>query len=139
MTSWPEGRKTIQFLVDRGNLEQISGLSAAASAAAIIARASRRLLTAEGGLNLGDAEGAFAASYDAYRMAAEALLIRQGLRATGGEADFRTTSTHATLRAVLRPVERRDQLGRRGLGFVDRAERSRRGRSASVERSARLV
>lgn len=90
MTSWPEGRKTIQFLVDRGNLEQISGLSAAASAAAIIARASRRLLTAQGGLNLGDAEGAFAASYDAYRMAAESLLIRQGLRATGGEGSHMT-------------------------------------------------
>jgi hypothetical protein len=30
-------------------------------------------------------DGAFIAAYDAYRMAAEALLARQGLRATGGD------------------------------------------------------
>ena len=39
---------------------------------------------------MGDIEGAFAAAYDAYRMAAEALLIRQGLRATGGEGSHVT-------------------------------------------------
>jgi hypothetical protein len=30
-------------------------------------------------------DGAFVAAYDAYRMAAEALLVRQALRATGGD------------------------------------------------------
>jgi len=33
----------------------------------------------------GDVDGAFVAAYDGYRMAAEALLARQALRATGGE------------------------------------------------------
>lgn len=33
----------------------------------------------------GDADGAYAAAYDAYRMAGEALLARQLLRATGGD------------------------------------------------------
>jgi hypothetical protein len=36
-------------------------------------------------LNGNDVDGAYVAAYDAYRMAAEALLARQGLRATGGE------------------------------------------------------
>lgn len=39
---------------------------------------------------VGDLEGSFAAAYDAYRMAAESLLIRQGLRATGGEGSHMT-------------------------------------------------
>jgi hypothetical protein len=34
---------------------------------------------------MGDVDGAQAAGCDAYRMAAESLLARQGLRATGGE------------------------------------------------------
>ncbi len=49
-------------------------------------RASRRLeATARAALANGDADGAYAAAYDAYRMAAEALLARQRLRATGGD------------------------------------------------------
>ena len=39
---------------------------------------------------MGDTEGAFSAAYDAYRMAAEALLICQGLRATGGDGSHMT-------------------------------------------------
>jgi hypothetical protein len=41
--------------------------------------------TAKAALQLGDVDGAYAAAYDAYRIAAETLLARQGLRATGGE------------------------------------------------------
>ena len=67
--------------------------AATASAVTIIGRAARRLLTAEGGIQVGDVEGAFAASYDAYRMAAEALLIRQGLRATGGDGSHVAVET----------------------------------------------
>jgi uncharacterized protein (UPF0332 family) len=48
-------------------------------------RARRRLGTAAGGFAAGDVEGAFVAAYDAYRIAAEALLVSQGLRATGGD------------------------------------------------------
>lgn len=39
---------------------------------------------------MGDVDGAYVAAYDAYRMAAEALLARQGLRATGGEGSHMT-------------------------------------------------
>jgi len=35
-------------------------------------------------------EGAFVFAYDGYRMAAEALLARQGLRATGGDGSHMT-------------------------------------------------
>jgi hypothetical protein len=45
---------------------------------------------ATAGLEIGDVEGAFVAGYDAYRMAAESLLVRQGLRATGGEGSHVT-------------------------------------------------
>jgi hypothetical protein len=90
MATPPEGRNTIDYLLGRGRLERIDGSTAGESAAAIIGRATRRLLTADGGLAAGDVEGAFAAAYDAYRMAAEALLIRQGLRATGGEGSHVT-------------------------------------------------
>ena len=90
MTDPTEGRNTIEYLLTRGNVEHIRGATAANSAAIIITRAQRRLLTAESGLSLGDIEGAFATAYDAYRMAAEALLIRQGLRATGGEGPHMT-------------------------------------------------
>lgn len=33
----------------------------------------------------GEIDGAYVAAYDAYRMVAESLLARQGLRATGGD------------------------------------------------------
>ena len=85
-----DGRSTIEYLVGGGRLDRIDGKTAGDAAATIIGRAARRLLTADGGLKAGDVEGAFAAAYDAYRMAAEALLIRQGLRATGGEGSHMT-------------------------------------------------
>lgn len=90
MATPSDGRNTIEYLLGRDRLERIDGRTAGDSAIAIIGRAARRLLTAGGGLKVGDVEGAFAAAYDAYRMAAEALLIRQGLRATGGEGSHMT-------------------------------------------------
>jgi hypothetical protein len=90
MATPTEGRNTIDYLLGRGRLERIDGSRAGESSATIIGRATRRLLTANGGLAAGDVEGAFAAAYDAYRMAAEALLIRQGLRTTGGEGSHVT-------------------------------------------------
>jgi uncharacterized protein (UPF0332 family) len=68
----------------------IDGSIGCSNAPPDIGQAARRLLTADGGLKAGDVDGAFAAAYDAYRMAAEALLIRQGLRATGGEGSHMT-------------------------------------------------
>jgi hypothetical protein len=48
--------------------------------------AARRVeTTAAAALTGGDIDGAYVAAYDAYRMAAESLLARQGLRATGGD------------------------------------------------------
>jgi HEPN domain len=90
MATPSDGRNTIHYLLDRGRLERVDGKTAGDSAIAVVGRATRRLLTAEGGLDAGDSEGSFAASYDAYRMAAEALLVRQGLRATGGEGSHVT-------------------------------------------------
>lgn len=90
MATPSDGRNTIEYLLDRGRLERVDGGTAADAAVAVIGRAARRLLTAEGGLHAGDVDGAFAASYDAYRIAAEALLVRQGLRATGGEGSHVT-------------------------------------------------
>ena len=74
MSTPSDGRNTIDYLLGRGRLERIDGRIAGDAAATIIGRATRRLLTADGGLAAGDVEGAFAAAYDAYRMAAEALL-----------------------------------------------------------------
>jgi hypothetical protein len=83
---WSRGEKTVQFLVDRGRLESFEASDLSALAAAQVDRAALRLeATAVAALENGDVDGAYAAAYDAYRMAAEALLGRQGLRATGGD------------------------------------------------------
>lgn len=86
MTRWGSGERTVRFLIDRGRLEAFEATSLAATADVQIERASRRLeATARAALQNGDLDGAYAAAYDSYRMAAEALLARQGLRATGGD------------------------------------------------------
>jgi hypothetical protein len=83
---WPKGEQTVQFLVDRGRLESFETSELGALADALIGRAALRLeATARPALENGDVDGAYAAAYDAYRMAAESLLGRQGLRATGGD------------------------------------------------------
>ena len=78
MTRWHRGEQSVAFLISRGRLESFE-----ASAPAVLADA----LAAVGAGKApgGDADGAYAAAYDAYRMAAEALLARQLLRATGGD------------------------------------------------------
>jgi hypothetical protein len=48
-------------------------------------RATKRLATARAAEAGEDWEGVFANAYDVYRMAADCLLLRQGLRATGGD------------------------------------------------------
>jgi uncharacterized protein (UPF0332 family) len=83
---WPRGARTVQFLIGRGRLESFAARDLAALANGLIGRAELRLeATSKAALANGDVEGAYAAAYDAYRMAAEALLGRQGLRATGGD------------------------------------------------------
>lgn len=88
---WAKGERTVQYLVDKGRLEGFEADDLDAQAAALIARASLRAeTTAAAALDGGDVEGAYVAAYDAYRMAAESLLARQGLRATGGDGSHMT-------------------------------------------------
>jgi hypothetical protein len=86
MTRWARGEQTVQFPVDRNRLESFEAKDLAALAGALIGRAELRVgTTAAAALTGGDVDGAFVAAYDGYRMAAEALLARQALRATGGD------------------------------------------------------
>lgn len=90
MTRWPVGERTVTFLIERGRLEMLGDTDLSAAAETAIARATKRLGTAASALEGDDVDGAYAAAYDAYRMAAEALLVRQGLLATGGEGSHMT-------------------------------------------------
>lgn len=84
MARWATGEQTVQFLVDRERLESFEADELAVLAETLVRRAELRVeTTAVAALAGGDVDGAFVAAYDAYRMAAEALLARQGLRATG--------------------------------------------------------
>jgi hypothetical protein len=84
MARWQTGEQAVRFLVDRGRLESFEADDLAGLAEALAGRAKLRVeTTAVAALAGGDVDGAFVAAYDAYRMAAEALLARQGLRATG--------------------------------------------------------
>jgi hypothetical protein len=83
---WRTGEQTVEFLISRGRLESFEAADLAALAGAQLARAALRVeATATAALKMGDMDGAYVAAYDAYRMAAESLLARQGLRATGGD------------------------------------------------------
>lgn len=84
MASWEVGRTTVDYLLGEGKLEALVAGDEAAAAVRLVERAALRLRTAGAGLDGGDPEGAFVNAYDAYRMAADSLLVRQGLRATGG-------------------------------------------------------
>jgi hypothetical protein len=86
-----QAKRTIEYLIDRGRLERITVENTAATAETLVGRATRRLeTTAAAALSGGDVDGAYVAAYDAYRMAAEALLVRQGMRATGGDGSHMT-------------------------------------------------
>lgn len=89
--AWQPGRSTVVYLLGRGRLEQVASIGVVEASDRVLARAELRLVTAKAGLEGGDNEGAFVAAYDSYRMAAESLLVRQGLRATGG------TGSHVTV------------------------------------------
>lgn len=91
MVGWAKGERTVQYLVGNGRLESIEAENFGALAEALIARATLRVdTTARAALGGGDIDGAYVAAYDAYRMAAEALLAQQGLRATGGDGSHMT-------------------------------------------------
>lgn len=84
MTSANSGRATIDYLLSTNKLEALVNFDAEISSIRLLDRAALRITTARAGLTGADPEGAFVAAYDAYRMAADSLLVSQGLRATGG-------------------------------------------------------
>lgn len=86
MARWPKGERAVEFLIGRGRLEAVKVGDPPSQAEALLRRARLRAeATAAKGLEAGDVDGSYAAAYDAYRIAAEALLARQGLRATVAE------------------------------------------------------
>jgi hypothetical protein len=86
MARWARGERTVVFLVTQNRLESFEAEDLGALADTLIRRARLRLgTTAAAALEGGDVDGAYVAAYDAYRMTAESLLARQGLRATGGD------------------------------------------------------
>lgn len=86
MARWERGERTVQYLRDHGRLESFEAEDLGALAELLIRRAALRVeTTATAALEGGDVDGAYVAAYDAYRTAAESLLARQGLRATGGD------------------------------------------------------
>jgi uncharacterized protein (UPF0332 family) len=107
----------MEFLLERGRLESVA-VDVEGACDALLERATKRMDTARSALTGEDWEGAFSNAYDVYRMSAEALLLRQGLRATGGEG------SHA---AVEDAVSAQFSDGITGFSKV-RFERMRQGR-----------
>ena len=123
---WPKGEQTVQFLVDRGRLEAFESSDLTGLSTAQVHRATLRLnATAVGALENGDVDGAYAAAYDAYRMAADALLARQGLRATGGDGshmsveDAVSAQFAATIEAFAKPTFERFRRTRHTAQYFD--------------------
>ena len=81
--------------------------------------------TATAALAGGDVDGAFVAAYDAYRMAAEALLARQALRATGGDGshmaveDAVSAQFGAEISAFTKPTFERLRRARHSAQYFD--------------------
>ena len=126
VTRWPKGEQTVQFLVDRGRLETFESSDLTTLAAAQVHRATLRLnATAVAALENGDVDGAYAAAYDGYRMAAEALLARQGLRATGGDGshmsveDAVSAQFAAAIEAFAKPTFERFRRTRHTAQYFD--------------------
>lgn len=120
-----QGRTTVDFLLARGRLELVDVSTASLTSALIMDRARKRLRTAAAGLEVEDAEGAFAAAYDAYRMAADALLACQGLRATGGDGSHVTVEDavsaqfSAAIPAFVKPTFERFRRMRHAAQYFD--------------------
>ncbi len=152
MARWPNGVRTVQFLVDRGRLGAFVSSDLTGLVTAQVHRATLRLnATAVAALENGDVDGAYAAASDAYRMTAEALLARQGLRATGSDGshmsveDAVSAQFAAAVEALAKPVFER--LGRTRPSAQFRPVRRRRpaanpglrGPKSSRARTARFA
>jgi hypothetical protein len=126
MARWAKGEQTVQFLVDRNRLESFETEDLAALTEALVARATLRIeTTAAAALAGGDVDGAFVAAYDGYRMAAEALLARQALRATGGDGshmaieDAVSAQFGAAIPAFAKPTFERLRRARHSAQYFD--------------------
>ena len=126
MARWLKGEQTVRYLMDRGRLESLEASDLTALADAQIRRATLRLnATSVSALEKGDVDGAYAAAYDAYRMAAEALLARQGLRATGGDGshmaveDAISAQFAAEIPAFAKPIFERLRRTRHTAQYFD--------------------
>jgi hypothetical protein len=125
--SEPErGKRTIAYLIDRGRLETITVEDTVGTVEILVARATRRLeTTAAAAFRGGDVDGAYVAAYDAYRMAAEALLAWQAMRATGGDGSHMTVEDAvsaqfaADIPAFAKPTFERFRRTRHSAQYFD--------------------
>ncbi len=126
MARWAEGEQTVKYRLEHNRLEVVESGDFRASADAQIGRATLRVnVTAAAALKGGDVDGAYVAAYDGYRMAAEALLILQGLRATGGEGSHMTVEDAVDAQfakiipAFARPIFARFRQTRHSAQYFD--------------------
>lgn len=126
MSDSERGKRTIAYLIERGRLESITVGDTTATAETLLGRAVRRLeTTAAAALSGGDVDGAYVAAYDAYRMAAEALLAWQGMRATGGDGSHMTVEDAvsaqfaADIPAFVKPTFERFRRTRHSAQYFD--------------------
>jgi hypothetical protein len=126
MARWATGERTVQFLIDRDRLESFEAEDLAGLTEALVERAALRVdTTAAAALAGGDVDGAYVAAYDAYRMAAEALLARQALRATGGDGSHMTVEDavsaqfKAEIPAFTKPTFERFRRARHSAQYFD--------------------
>lgn len=128
MARWETGQRTVEYLIGRNRLEGFEADDLAAQAIALLTRAARRVgTTAAAALAGGDVEGAYVAAYDGYRMAAESLLARQGLRATGGDGSHVTVEDAVSaqfasaISAFAKPTFERFRRTRHSAQYFDPA------------------
>jgi hypothetical protein len=131
VTRWDRGERTVSFLIDKGRLESFEAAGLAAPAEALVGRAARRVeTTAAAALQGGDVDGAYVAAYDAYRMVAESLLARQGLRATGGDGSHMAVEDAVSaqfadrIEAFAKPTFERFRRTRHSAQYFDPAAAS---------------
>jgi hypothetical protein len=86
MPKWQMGEAEVEALVDRRDLELVTG--AAADGAPLLAQA-QRTAAAAASLVQSDPYSAYVLAYDAARFACNSLLVQQGIRATTQGATMR--------------------------------------------------
>jgi hypothetical protein len=128
MARWEPGQQTVEYLIGKNRLESFESRDLGILADALVTRALRRVdTTAAAALGGGDIDGAYVAAYDGYRMAAESLLARQGLRATGGDGshmsveDAVSAQFAAVIPAFAKPTFERLRRTRHSAQYFDPA------------------